>query len=186
MRKREPKARDPLQRLHRLRSPGDSTWERAFDLWLDGHGFWLLLTGMVFVIFVMDLVRAYTNAPPIPWFWLGLLLVCVIAAIVRIRKVAPKLRAARLGYQGEKAVGQLLESSLRPLGYHVFHDLEIKGRGNIDHALIGPAGVFAVETKTISMPSIRPAKITYDGHRLACAAEDGLDTPRGASALAQT
>ncbi len=36
-------------------------------------------------------------------------------------------------------------------------------RGNIDHAVIGPAGVFAVETKTIRKPLRRDVRVQYDG-----------------------
>ncbi|MBA2430881.1 MAG: NERD domain-containing protein, partial [Chthoniobacterales bacterium] len=35
---------------------------------------------------------------------------------------------------------------LRGAGYHVFHDLRRDGF-NIDHVVVGPAGVFAIETK---------------------------------------
>ena len=41
---------------------------------------------------------------------------------------------------------------LRAQGYAVFHD--IPGDGfNVDHALIGPAGIFAIETKTRAKPA---------------------------------
>ena len=55
---------------------------------------------------------------------------------------------------------QFLES-LREQGYKVFHD--IPGEGfNIDHVLIGPAGIFTVETKTRSK-SNGNARIFFDG-----------------------
>jgi hypothetical protein len=54
---------------------------------------------------------------------------------------------------------------LRAQGYHVLHD--VLGEGfNIDHVLIGPAGVITVETKTWSKPRRGDAKITFDGERL--------------------
>jgi hypothetical protein len=37
---------------------------------------------------------------------------------------------------------------------------------NIDHVLIGPAGVLVIETKTISKPSGRKAIVRFDGERL--------------------
>lgn len=52
---------------------------------------------------------------------------------------------------GEKSVGQFLDR-LRKDGHVVLHD--IVGAGfNLDHVLIGPKGVFAIETKTRSKPA---------------------------------
>jgi hypothetical protein len=73
------------------------------------------------------------------------------------------LHALKLGRDGEKAVGQFLES-LRERGYRVFHDV-VGGNFNLDHVLIGPAGVFTVETKTHSKPS-GDARITFDGETI--------------------
>jgi hypothetical protein len=74
------------------------------------------------------------------------------------------MRALRQGIEGEKAVGQFLDR-LRADGYQVFHD--VLGDGfNIDHVLIGTAGVFTVETKTWSKPLQGDARISYDGEKL--------------------
>ncbi|HEX6152222.1 MAG TPA: nuclease-related domain-containing protein [Solirubrobacterales bacterium] len=50
------------------------------------------------------------------------------------------------GAEGEEAVGQILES-LSETGWHVIHDVSL-GRGNIDHVVVGPGGLFTVETKS--------------------------------------
>ncbi len=77
-------------------------------------------------------------------------------------------RNARLGFEGEMAVGQEL-NQLMAHGYHVFHDYPAC-KFNIDHVLIGPAGVFAVETKARSKPTTgnaqADAKVVYDGKQL--------------------
>jgi hypothetical protein len=52
----------------------------------------------------------------------------------------------RRGLLGEQAVAEQLQS-LAASGYRVFHDIQKDGKGNIDHAVVGPAGVFAIETK---------------------------------------
>jgi uncharacterized membrane protein YfcA len=49
------------------------------------------------------------------------------------------------GATGEETVGSLLE--LLGGDWRVIHDASL-GRGNIDHIVIGPAGVFTVETKS--------------------------------------
>ena len=93
--------------------------------------------------------------------------VVAVAALVfaayRIYNALPRLHALKLGRDGEKAVGQFLES-LRERGYRVFHDV-VGGNFNLDHVLIGPAGVFTVETKTHSKPG-GDARVTFDGETI--------------------
>ncbi len=75
-------------------------------------------------------------------------------------------RRLKLNYEGEVAVGRALEQ-LIPQSYHVFHDFPADGF-NIDHVLVGPKGVFAVETQTRSKPGDRTddATVSYNGHAL--------------------
>jgi Nuclease-related domain len=64
----------------------------------------------------------------------------------------------------ERAVGQFLER-LRERGFDVFHD--VIGRGfNVDHVLVGPAGVFTIETKTWSKPVSGKAQVNFDGEKI--------------------
>ena len=47
----------------------------------------------------------------------------------------------------------------------MFHD--VVGAGfNVDHVLIGPAGIFTVETKTWSKPLKGSPEIVYDGQTI--------------------
>lgn len=50
------------------------------------------------------------------------------------------------GARGEFLVGEELEKLYKE-GFHVFHDYYSVGRGNVDHFIVGPSGVFAIETK---------------------------------------
>lgn len=62
------------------------------------------------------------------------------------------------GARGEEKVSGILSSL--PDAYHVFNDFTI-GRNHIDHVVVGPSGVFAVETKFWN------GKVTIeDGHVL--------------------
>ncbi|MGD2161433.1 MAG: nuclease-related domain-containing protein [Gammaproteobacteria bacterium] len=65
---------------------------------------------------------------------------------------------------GEKAVGQYLDS-LRENGYQVFHDIQGDGF-NLDHVIIGPSGIFTIETRTRSKPVIGRAKIIFTNEGL--------------------
>lgn len=50
------------------------------------------------------------------------------------------------GAEGEEVVGEILEGLLAD-GWQVIHDVSF-GRGNIDHVVVGPGGLFTVETKS--------------------------------------
>lgn len=49
-----------------------------------------------------------------------------------------------IGARGEERVGRILASLSAE--YHVFHDF-VAGGHHVDHVLVGPTGVFAIETK---------------------------------------
>lgn len=75
----------------------------------------------------------------------GVLLLLALTAVVwsllrGIRHVERFFKGAR----GEERVAGILKSL--PDGYHVFNDF-VAGGTHIDHVVVGPAGVFAVETK---------------------------------------
>lgn len=77
-----------------------------------------------------------------------------------------------LGYLGERAVAEELEPLQRE-GYHVFHDLpvgKVDGSFNLDHIVVGPTGLFAIETKTRRKGRAREGfedhKVFYDGRQL--------------------
>lgn len=56
-------------------------------------------------------------------------------------------RAFRVGANGEESVGARLEK-LEKHGWHVLHSIPVgKGDSDIDHLLIGPGGVYTVNTK---------------------------------------
>jgi hypothetical protein len=101
---------------------------------------------------------------PNPILFSGAALIAVLYATYRVRRAIPRLKALRLGLEGEKAVGQFLER-LREQGFHVFHD--VVGVGfNVDRVLVGPAGIFTIETKTWSKPTTGNAQLTFDGESI--------------------
>jgi len=69
-----------------------------------------------------------------------------------------------MGKEGERVVADMLDP-LRKNGYRVFHD--IPGLNfNIDHVLIGPGGVFTIETKARTEPMQGRPTVIYDGNAL--------------------
>lgn len=78
-----------------------------------------------------------------------------------------------LGYFGERVVAESLEP-LKAQGYRVFHDVPAGAEPkpfNVDHVVVGPSGVFAIETKTRRKGRARDGfaahEIIYDGQVLA-------------------
>jgi Nuclease-related domain len=80
----------------------------------------------------------------------------LVAMFIVSRYVLPLVERHDRGATGEEQVGGLLDG-LEDRGWQAIHDASL-GRGNVDHILIGPAGVFTVETKSHPGP-IRVARI---------------------------
>jgi len=83
--------------------------------------------------------------------------VALLASIFVIsRYVLPLVERRDRGASGEEQVGRLLDQ-LSERGWLVIHDATL-GRGNVDHILIGPPGIFTIETKSHPGP-IRVARL---------------------------
>jgi len=109
---------------------------------------------------------------------LGGTLITLVAFMLWIaRQLTARLdewRDRYLGYFGERVVAEALEP-LKARGWSVFHDVPAGGkvkRLNLDHVVVGPGGVFAIETKTRrqgggpARPGYAAHEIIYDGARL--------------------
>jgi hypothetical protein len=60
-----------------------------------------------------------------------------------------KYHIYRGGWEGEKRVTKLLRSSLSD-DYYLINNLRLPGYGDVDHVVLGPNGVFVLETKNWS------------------------------------
>ena len=153
-----------------LRLPAQSLVEERDALWNDKLEPWALVAAFLVVLAGMEWFRYFRPMQPSPI----LVSACAFAALAfvgwRLYSFRPRMRALRQGIEGEKAVGQFLER-LREQGYQVFHDLIGTGF-NVDHVLIGPAGVFTIETKTWSKPQRGDARLAYDGNTLTVAGRE--------------
>jgi Nuclease-related domain len=72
------------------------------------------------------------------------------------RYVMPLVERRDRGATGEEHVGSLLEQ-MPDRGWRVIHDASL-GKGNVDHILIGPSGIFTIETKSHPGP-VRVARL---------------------------
>lgn len=142
--------RNPLAR-NLLRSPGQSRLERIDELRWDvaaTMGIGMLPAPVMLAVYL----EAWASLGERPgWLLAGVCALLFLAlqswAVLKLFGALGRLRRLRLGHEAELAAGQELNDLAR-LGYRVFHDLSLDdGRYNIDHVLVGPGGVFVLETK---------------------------------------
>jgi hypothetical protein len=156
-----------------LRQPGQSLDEERRSLIIDKIDPWAAIATFMVILAGLEWWRYLKQLSfnPILFSFAALLVVAGFAW--RVVSLRPKLRALHQGREGERAVGQFLER-LRGDGYQVFHDIVAPGF-NIDHVLIGPTGIYALETKTWSKPVGRDARITFEAGRVL---KDGFEPDR--------
>lgn len=104
--------------------------------------------------------------------WLVIFALCGMAAFgcaLRLKRMKRNRRTLWLAFNGERVVGEAL-ASLTNHGYHVFHDLPLTKDWSIDHIVVGPSGVYAVETKVRPVPDQKAGpvsrEVVYDGKGL--------------------
>src|SRR6266404_5086078 len=137
-----------------LRPPGESLRLRLIELDEKLNERLIQLFLWAYSPLVMAGLVALQGVRPSPGVWIAIAAIAAIASIwsaYRLWKVINLRRRIRLGFEGERHVGETL-NQLMLAGYRVFHDFLITDKPrsirNIDHVVIGPNGVFAVETKT--------------------------------------
>ena len=79
------------------------------------------------------------------WLFGALFVASLIAVIVYWRKGMRRVESFFRGARGEERVANVLSGL--PDAYHVFHDF-VAGGEHVDHVVVGPSGVFSVETKS--------------------------------------
>jgi Nuclease-related domain len=80
------------------------------------------------------------------WTTCAIELAIVVCILLIGRTAAAVVDRWGRGAAGEELVGEALDG-LRECGWFALHDVQLD-RGNIDHVLIGPAGIFTIETKS--------------------------------------
>ena len=145
-----------------MRQAGQSTREKMDKLFDDEIMPYFLAVLATLVMAIFEWLSVIFKSPPQPitvTFLFSLALILLIRKLIKTKKLFWQMK---LGEQGELAVGQFLEEKLRPMGFQVFHDILGKDF-NVDHFVVGPAGLYCIETKTHSKPERGECRITYDG-----------------------
>lgn len=166
------KKREAQQGTEKLRGPGQSLLIRLDDVNSDIHGCYAYIFVIPLAVLVAHLLISYILKVPESWLRFavsaGIASVYVIVFIGRRMVLGGKRKAYQHAYDGEVAVAKEL-NRLMDEGYHVYHDFPAD-QFHIDHIVIGPTGVMAVETKTRSKAASRNRDVdpvvTYDGRML--------------------
>jgi hypothetical protein len=157
------KTKSPL-RERPLRTAGQSLQEEAERFMDEDVLRWLIAATFCLVLAGLEWARWLFKWPPQPVPITLLAIVLGLLCLRRLVKARAYLGQLRQGREGEMTVAQMLDD-LRVHGFHVFHDI-VRGSYNIDHVVVGPTGVYAIETKTPSKPTDHDAKVVYDGERV--------------------
>ena len=177
LRPRRRKERKPFPDHLRLRrGPGESlrlAIERMDGALLNAFiaAFCLPIAGAIIIFWIITHLGAGLQLTALGTT-LAVLLLLLILLGLRIARRLDRWRNLYLGYFGERVVAEALEP-LKARGYHVFHDVPAGSLGrrfNLDHVIVAPTGVFAIETKTRRKGPAReghaPHEIIYDGQQL--------------------
>ena len=169
---RRKKRRSPFTDTALLHLPGHSLNEKigALSEQLNEYLIFIFIFSMVFThtIVVIAVQKGVSPAPSNFPFSYGILVIFIGGFLYKIVKTLNKRSKLRLGYEGELVTAQELHK-LMPEGNYVYHDFPA-GNFNIDHIVVGPAGIFAIETKTRSKrtsgDNTREARAEYNGKEI--------------------
>ena len=161
-----------------LRPPGESLRLRLVELDEKLNDRLIQLFLAAYSPLIIAGLVALQGVRPSIGVWITIAAIAAAASIwsaYRLWEVLNLRRRIRLGFEGERHVGEAL-NQLMLVGCRVFHDFLITDKPrsirNIDHIVIGPNGVFAVETKT-------PRKIKSENGATVTVLENALQYPWG-------
>ena len=155
--------RSPLDRKP-PRHPGESLRLARQRLVEDEWEPYVFVAGIFVLYAFYEWLRWYFNVQPQPKLVSVIALIAVGCCVYKYFGVRRRVKAFRLGEEGEREVGHFLEG-LRAKNCQVFHDI-VGGKFNIDHLIVSPRGLFLIETKTFSKPLRGRCEVEFDGERL--------------------
>jgi hypothetical protein len=143
-----------------LRLPGQSLDEKIQRM-DESITEWLAYPACLIAFAAYEWFGYLTKSPRQPWIITLLAVGISIYLVLRVLKLRKRRRCYQQGRDGERFVAEIL-NPLQAKGYRVLHDVVVPDKcniGNIDHILIGPSGIFAIETKTLSQRAKQPNAI---------------------------
>lgn len=150
-----------------LRNPGQHLDEELDVLINDKATGYVLMPLMLWAMAGLEWLAAVQRAPRAPGWYAAAALLFSAVGVWKLIQLRESARRLRLGRDGERAVGQFLET-MEVESARVFHDVQAEGF-NLDHVLVCERGIFVIETKTWSKPksdsriSVQSGAILRDG-----------------------
>jgi hypothetical protein len=100
---------------------------------------------LFWAVYVAQQIQQSSHTGPEPRVWLCIAIITTGIAAIWFRRLLPIVRRLNRGECAELHIADTLEE-LRVDGYKPIHDI-VGENFNVDHVLVGPGGVFAIETK---------------------------------------
>jgi Nuclease-related domain len=127
------------------RRAGESLREKRENLIDDKLPPIIFLPFVFWFVFLVCEIQQLNQFARQPQFWLCAAVIASGMACISFRRLLPIAKRLNRGEHGEHHVADTLEE-LRSDGYKPVHDIVVENF-NVDHVLVGPGGVFAIETK---------------------------------------
>lgn len=150
--------RSPLRR-RLLHLPGQSLDEEILRLRSEEIATYIAYGFIFFTLALAEWYRWITSVPTYPKSMTGVAVVVIAYSAYRITRIRKKIKNLKLGRDGEREVAEILDE-LRAKGYAVLHDIGAENF-NVDHVVVSPHGIYAIETKTREKPP--DGKISFSG-----------------------
>lgn len=151
----------PVDREQMLRLPGYGLQEEIRNAQLDMFAGMTMAVVIVALPFAVYAAIAFVKSGDFPWLVVACIAIGVPFYAAKTVRLVKKLTRLRLGYVAELATAAEL-MLLQAKGYQVFHDIQAD-KFNVDHLVVGPNGVFAIETKG-RHKRLHDAKATNSGN----------------------
>ncbi len=165
MKNKSPAEPKPIRQAgESLRKQMDDVWEKdIYDELVSG----VVVFSSILMAWIVFLIPGYNLLT------MSILSIFGLGYLVHLGfKIKTKLhyyRCLKKGMLGERLVEEQLDE-IRKSGFDVFHDFVLKderGTENIDHIIVGPSGIFTLETKNWSAKGVpQDDRITFDGEVL--------------------
>ncbi len=143
-RKYRPPVKGPLRRL-----AGQSVRDERDKLLNDTLSEYLFFIMIFWSLAAWEWFRRWKPLPASAEILTGAALLATAYCIFRIFRLRKEIRNLNQAEKGERRVSELL-TQLRRKRYVAFDDLLVD-QSNIDHVLVGPGGIFAIETKAYNI-----------------------------------
>ncbi len=175
--RRTRRTRHPFPENYKLlRMPGEHLWKRIAKS--NEDDFHLFFVAMLVPLVVCGAVLLVIQKIPQQWLPFGLVAAIIVLGVsLWLAARWLRLRWNRdandyLGFFGERYVAEFLEP-LKQEGWRIFHDVPCEGatgKFNLDHVVVGPNGVWVIETKTRRKGKARAGfkdyEVAFDGQKL--------------------